>query len=285
MKDMDGVEIGALLLVVAAVVLALLHWERVEHWVEYLRHEPVASAPAPASAPVKPASRAAPASSPPVLQLPSASSALPSLAHSDGAFGQALAAVVGAARFQRWWVADDLIVHVVATVDNLPRHQVPVHAWPLHLAPGRPQVEARDGGIVLAPTNARRYAPYMAMVRAVDVPALVAVYLHFYPLFQAAWRQLGYPSGQFNDRLLEVIANLLAAPEPAGPLRLVQRHVLYQFADPELEAASAGQKLLMRIGLANEREVKARLRALRTELQRHMVPAAPRAASAASAGG
>ena len=274
MKEMDGVEIGALVLVVAAVVLALLHWERVEHWVEYLRHEPAASAPAAtaARAASPPAPVAASAPPRPVLQVPAASSALPSLAHSDAAFGRALASLLGRADFEHWWIADELIVHVVATVDNLARAQVPVHAWPVRTARGRPVVDARGGTLVLAAANAQRYAPYMAMVRGVDARALVAVYLRFYPLFQQACRQLGYPSGQFNDRLLAVIDNLLAAPEPSAPLQLVQRHVLYQFADPALQSASAGQKLLMRIGLANERVVKAKLRELRAELARHMVP-------------
>ncbi|OIQ84350.1 hypothetical protein GALL_338230 [mine drainage metagenome] len=272
MKEMDGVEIGALVLVVAAVVLALLHWERVEHWVEYLRHEPAASAPAAVAASAAASAPAAvPAPPPPVLQVPAASSALPPLEHSDGEFGRALASLLGRADFEHWWIADGLIVHVIATVDNLGRAQVPVHAWPLHTAPGSPRVDAHGDELLLDPANAQRYAPYMAMVRGVDARALVAVYLRFYPLFQAAWRQLGYPSGQFNDRLLAVIDNLLAAPEPSGPLQLVQRHVLYRFADPALESASAGQKILMRIGLVNERAVKAKLRELRAELSKHMI--------------
>jgi hypothetical protein len=40
--------------------------------------------------------------------------------------------------------------------------------------------------------------------------------------------------------------------------------VLYEFADPDLEALSAGEKLLIRIGGDNADKVKARLRTLRT---------------------
>jgi hypothetical protein len=45
--------------------------------------------------------------------------------------------------------------------------------------------------------------------------------------------------------------------------------VFYEFADPELEARSAGQKILMRIGNENAARVKAKLRELRGELTRH----------------
>jgi hypothetical protein len=58
----------------------------------------------------------------------------------------------------------------------------------------------------------------------------------------------------------------LAAPEPQGPIALVQPKVFYQFADPKLEDLSAGQKLMVRMGPANERALKAKLRDFRTEL-------------------
>jgi hypothetical protein len=42
--------------------------------------------------------------------------------------------------------------------------------------------------------------------------------------------------------------------------------VLYEFADPELEARSAGQKLLLRMGPANAARVKSRLREFRRQI-------------------
>ena len=62
---------------------------------------------------------------------------------------------------------------------------------------------------------------------------------------------------------MAVIDNLLAAPEEDGPVALEQPKVLYQFADPGLAQLSAGQKIMVRMGVENERRVKARLRALR----------------------
>ena len=42
--------------------------------------------------------------------------------------------------------------------------------------------------------------------------------------------------------------------------------MLYEFTDPSLDALSAGQKLMVRMGVANERRLKARLRELRALL-------------------
>jgi hypothetical protein len=96
--------------------------------------------------------------------------------------------------------------------------------------------------------------------------ALVSRYVEMYPLFQQAYAELGYPNRNFNDRLVEAIDDLLAAPELSAPAELEQPKVLYQFADPELEQRSAGQKVMMRMGADNARRVKAKLREIRREL-------------------
>src|SRR5699024_1805022 len=87
-----------------------------------------------------------------------------------------------------------------------------------------------------------RYATYMHWVRDADISEWVAWYVHAYPLFQQAYRNLGYPHGYFNDRLVAVINHLLKAPEPQGPVAVVKTDKGYAFADPKLENLSVGQK-------------------------------------------
>jgi len=70
-------------------------------------------------------------------------------------------------------------------------------------------------------------------------------------LLQQAYINLGYPDGYFNDRVVEVIDHLLATPQPDGPVLLTRPHVLYEYADPDLEALSSGQQLLLRMGEQN----------------------------------
>jgi len=59
-------------------------------------------------------------------------------------------------------------------------------------------------------------------LRAADAKQLTRVYFHFYPLFQQAYENLGYPSQYFNDRLIEVIDDMLKAPDVQGPIELIQ---------------------------------------------------------------
>jgi hypothetical protein len=153
--------------------------------------------------------------------------------------------------------------NIVATIDNLPRETVAQRLNPVKPVPGLPVTTGKDETLALAPANAARYGGYLRIAESVETPKLVAAYKHFYPLFQQAYLELGYPNGYFNDRLVEVIDHLLETPELAGPVRLVQPKVLYEYADPELEERSAGQKAMLRLGKDNAARVKAKLREIR----------------------
>ncbi len=94
------------------------------------------------------------------------------------------------------------------------------------------------------------------LVAGTDREAIAALYRRFYPLFQESYVRLGYPDAYFNDRVVEVIDHLLVTPEPHEPIRLIRPHVLYEFADAELEALSSGQKLLLRMGGEHAARIK-----------------------------
>ncbi len=165
---------------------------------------------------------------------------------------------------------DDFSRRLAATVDNLGRSQAPAALWPMHPASGRFTVEEREGSTFIGTDNALRYAPYVLLLETVNVQQAAALYARIYPSLQKSYEELGYPKGYFNDRLVEVIDLLLATPETDaplevrlppinGPVRPARPWVLYEFADPSLQALSSGQKVLLRMGVINERRVKARL--------------------------
>ena len=271
------------LLVALVAAFGYFDWQRERPESLQQVRAPAASAAQAASAPASSAPTSAPASAPvsaPELALPASSAQpLPELGESDAAMGKAIAGLIGRQAFVAWLIPHRLVMHIVATIDNLPRAQVPAKAWPVKPVPGAFRTVGTGAGLAISPDNAPRYADDMRILESVEPRRLVDVYLAFYPLFERAYRQLGYPQGDFNARLLAVIDNLLAAPEPQAPIRLTQPHVLYQYADPALESASAGQKILMRMGARNEALVKAKLRAIKQELARHMRPAGAKPAS------
>jgi hypothetical protein len=247
--------VAAIVLVAAVAAAWFLWWRDATSAVSPPRASVPASPPPPvAQAPRNPIEAAEP------------EKPLPSLKESDGPVAAALAALVGQDAFGRFFVPENLIRNIVATVDNLPREQVSQRVDPLRPVAGVLATNGKDGSRTLAPANASRYALQMGLVETVPTESIVAFYRRHYPLFQQAYVELGYPNGYFNDRLVEVIDHLLATPEPTGPIRLTQPKVLYEFADPALEDLSAGQKMMLRLGRQNRDVVKAKLREIRAAI-------------------
>ena len=217
----------------------------------------------PAAAPRPPEAPSEPAIEHPVPTAPSAASApLPALADSDPAIRDALSAALGKDATQ-YLVPESLVRHIVVTIDNLPRQKVPAAKRPTVAVPGTFLAEGDELHATIDPKNYARYDPMVSVVRKLDMKQVAEVYLRFYPLFQGAYQDLGYPTGYFNDRLVQVIDSLLATPKLDGPIELTRPNVLYTFADPTLEARPAGQKLLLRMGPENAAVIKGKLSELR----------------------
>lgn len=185
---------------------------------------------------------------------------------SDGPLRDALANLFKSNKLPEFVQPMNLIRHIVATIDNLPREKTAPRLMPVRPTPGALTTITVGENLVIAPDNSARYAPVVAVVQAVNTKQLVAVYVRFYLLFQQAYRELGYPDGYFNDRLVFVIDHLLATPHVKMPIALVQPKVLYQYADKELEALSSGQKAMIRIGPDNAVVLNAKLREIRNEV-------------------
>jgi hypothetical protein len=236
-------------------------------WYEFLFH-PAQNAPSAAAA-AKPAAlpaAAEPAVSNPMPAAAAGSEALPALNDSDPMVQQSLTGVLGSPTIEALLVPQNIVRHIVVTVDNLPRHKVAVELRPVKPTAGQTVVSTQGDLTVLGEANFERYTTLVHAVQAADVKQLAASYQRLYPLFQQAYEDLGYPGKYFNDRLVEVIDHLLETPEVAAPIQLEQPRVFYTYADAGLEGRSAGQKLLIRMGPANARIIKAKLREFRAEI-------------------
>ena len=198
---------------------------------------------------------------------------LPPLDESDAEARAAISAAAGETLATEHLAASDVIRKLVATTDNLSRDGLWIQARIVPPLGGLFQVEGEEDALYIAPANYERYKPLFRLVEAVDIGMLAEAYRRHYPLLQQAYEELGYPDRQFHNRALEIIDHLLATPRVSGPVRLVQPHVLYLFADPALEGLSPGQKILLRIGPENAAIARTKLIQLRTALEQ--LPDAP----------
>ena len=257
-----------LVMVVAVALAAFLTWRNF-HTPESHPAPPVATAPAPAATPAAPAAPHYPieAAAAAVDETP-----LPSVADSDAPLQDVLAALFGGTPLDRIFYLEQIVPRLVATIDNLPRQTVALSRMVVKPVGGSLETAASDGRVLLRADNAARYSNYLRVMDMADTQKLVQTYVRWYPLFQKSYQELGYPNGYFNDRLVEVLDHLLATPDVPAPLALVQPKIVYEFADPALEARSAGQKILMRVGPVNEARIKAKLRDIRRAVTGESLP-------------
>jgi Protein of unknown function (DUF3014) len=278
---------GPWLIALGVLALAALAWwmgrQQGAHAPAPMVSAPVAPAPAPAPPP--PVAITAPAPAPPAapaVQNPiddaAKTAALPALDASDPTVRKALTDWLGDKTVNTLLRSDDFVRRVVVTVDNFGREHAAPRLWPLNPAPGKFIVARKGAGETAAPENAARYQAIVALATSMEPARAAATYRAHYPLFQQAYRELGYPTGYFNDRLVQVIDRLLATPEPAQPPAVRKVEIkgelaaasptsnFYEFTDPALDGLAAGQKLLLRMGVDNERKVKAQLRAFRAAI-------------------
>lgn len=277
-----------LIVIVVAVLAALAYYFYQAQTAVPEPPAPVVEAPPELPEPVpepepEPLPQAEPASPPPVEPVEDVVEAEPSppLEQSDPLAEESLQEMLGEDTVQRYFETDDLIPRAVAMVDALAARQVPGPVMVVRPPPGEFEVTADEQPdqvirneqgdpipqYLLDPVNYDRYDDYIRILEAADPQQTAALFERHYPLFQEAFQQMGYSDTEFENRLLGVIDEMLATPRVERPVRLIKPEAYYLFADPELEALSAGQKILIRMGPENAARVKAKLREIRAALE------------------
>lgn len=262
----------AVVLIAVAVVAALVYWSMRSGWLL----QPPPDTTAAQSAPPVAESAAAPAV--PQIRYPiEPSVGAPAPADAQAAIEAALIELIGRDAVRSALQVDGFARRFVATVDNLGRTHAPPMSWPVVPAAGRFTVRGGDDGLTIGPENAARYAPFVSLVESVATDRAVALYVRFYPAFQRAYEELGFPGRHFNDRLIEVVDLLLATPKAASPLAVqlsevrgpypaTRPWVRYRFADADFESLAAGQKILLRVGAEHRQRLLAKLGEARARL-------------------
>lgn len=159
-----------------------------------------------------------------------------------------------------WLATDGLVRNFVATVDTIANGTTPAPHL-RRLAPSRPFVaEPRGAGFVIDPRSYARYDGIAETAASLDADRLARAYATLRPRLQEAYRDLGYPDGNFDAAMERAIVRLLRTPRVEPDATVRQAPVLYKFTDERLESLSAAQKQLLRMGPRNMAIVQDKLR-------------------------
>jgi Protein of unknown function (DUF3014) len=128
-------------------------------------------------------------------------------------------------------------------------------------APVRPslRLETSPGGKV-EPANFERWGSAVRALQSIPARDAAQVYVNVKPLFDQAYRELGYPQGDFDAALVKAIRMLNATPDAAGDLMLLRREGYFEHEDPSLRSLPPVQKQLLLLGPDHRRVVLSWLR-------------------------
>jgi hypothetical protein len=185
---------------------------------------------------------------------------LPALDASDALIRQLVSAFSSHPQLASWLATPDLVRTFVAIVDK-----IAIGASPAKNAafarPKQPfEVAGSGAAMQISQASYDRYNTLASVIESVNIDGAAKAYARIKPLCEQAYRDLGYPDGDFDKKMSLALARLLDTPVPEGPVELRATSVAYQFADPDLESLSSPQKQLLRMGPRNMRIVQAKLR-------------------------
>jgi hypothetical protein len=161
-----------------------------------------------------------------------------------------------------WLRIKNIIRVFVAAVDNIANGKSPRPQLGF-LSPGQAfQVNEKGDRTYLDPKGYERFDILTDAFVSFSSTRTVQVYQRLKPLFQEAYRELGYPQGDFHTTFIQAMKRILDAP-------IVEREVLlkeegkglnYVFIDEGLENMSEVQKHLLRMGPRNTRKIQQKVR-------------------------
>jgi len=193
---------------------------------------------------------------------PVSSEPLPPLDASDAFVRAAARELSRHPDFAKWLAQEDLVRLFVVSVDNVAEGLTPRKHLPFLRPQGKFLVSGSGADLRIDPSGYRRYDRIADVVSSLDAEGCAALYFRIKPLVQRSYHEMGYPGLDFEARLGQAIAELLAVPVAPEAPALVEEVFRYEFADPDLEALSDAQKHLLRMGPRNVKRIQGKLREL-----------------------
>ena len=188
---------------------------------------------------------------------------LPALNESDRFIREQAEVLTDDGSIERVLASDDLLRKFVVVVENLAEGNVSRDPVAFMAPRENFSVIRRNETPYLNPQSYRRYDRLAGVAAALQPSQAVAMLRLSEPLLLDAYAELGLQDVDVQDRLRRAIDLLIATPVVTGEVELSQPAVMFQFADPELEALLPAQKQLIRMGPDNQRKVQAKLREIR----------------------
>jgi Protein of unknown function (DUF3014) len=200
---------------------------------------------------------------------------LPPLAETDSIVREMVARLSSHAAVAAWLATKGLITNFAVVTLNISEGQSPSQHIRALAPSGRFQTKGTGAAMTVDPRSYDRYNGYAEAIAGLDAMAAARLYKTLKPRVLDAYKELGYPDGDFDRVLERAIGHLLNVPVVEGPVTLRRKVLSYAYADSRLESLSPVQKQFLRMGPSNVQRVQTKLREIATLLSLHPEGAPP----------
>jgi hypothetical protein len=159
-----------------------------------------------------------------------------------------------------WLKQKNLIRKFTLVIDNIVHNASPRKHIPFLAPKGDFQVVEKNGLLRINPDSYNRYNLLADVFSSLDAEECANLYRQAKPLIQQAYRELGYPTENFDNTFTKAIIILLKTPVVEGDIYVERKVIAYKMIDAKLEQLSPPQKHLLRMGAENVRKIQRTLR-------------------------
>jgi len=177
---------------------------------------------------------------------------LPPLANSDEALRELVRQLSHDPLLARLLATRELVRNMTLAVVQIGDGRTPAAS----LATLRPSIRLETGASgKVEPANYERWESAVRALQSMPARESAQVYVNVKRLFDEAYRELGYPQGDFDVALVKAIRMLNATPEVTGDLMLLRREGYFEHDNPALRSLPPVQKQLILLGPDHRRRV------------------------------
>ena len=184
---------------------------------------------------------------------------LPPLPQTDPIVRELVARLSSHPTIAAWLTTKGLITNFTVATLNIAEGRAPAKFLQPIAPRGRFRTATTGRELFVDPRSYERYNPHGDAIGALDPVGTATLYLTLKPRITEAYRELGYPEGDFDRVLERAIGVLLQTPVLDEKVTLEPNGVTYAYSDPKFESLAPAQKQLLRLGPRNGQAIRAKL--------------------------
>ena len=185
---------------------------------------------------------------------------LPSLDGSDGLVRGLVAVLSSHPGLARFLATNALVRGTVLAVEQVGDGKTPASPLAAFQPASRVAIVGTDTGRV-DPRSYARWDSATGALTSVRPSEAAQLYVNLKPLFDAAYRELGHPNGDFDTAIVRAIQQLQDTPDPGVDPLLRRGRGYYEHTDAALRSLRPVQKQFLLVGPNNRTRIQQWLKA------------------------